>query len=413
MRNTMIQNVDPTLSVWRLVERVEKRSTILNHRRTMNLISYEIEDVTLVDHTATRIFSGFQVFSKFLPQQKRYREMAQHAESIYVFGVPDIEPPAIPNITYVALDRYDKLAKEWFLVSYGQGYASALATEELTDLSTPDEQRIFKGLWTFDLSLVAILDEWLANTVSAQILNPIDENAHNNASQVRTLNNTINRMLGRIHREKSPLIRDELKTLIKTGLYPSILNYTGQAQDTHEQELVIVFTDLRNFTQLSESMDSRQLVERIINPYLSIVSQTIYQYGGMVDKFLGDGVLAVFGLEGSPDDAVSQALAASREILNQCLARDMPPIGIGIASGRVSVGRIGSDLRHEQTVIGDAVNIAQRLSQLGHNDAWLSHTIYDSLPHQTQQMVESRGKMALKGKAEPHLVYRVGANSLA
>ncbi|MCU0495945.1 MAG: hypothetical protein MUF87_01185 [Anaerolineae bacterium] len=406
----MIQNVDPMLSVWRLVERVEKRSTILNHRRTMNLISYEIEDVTLIDHTPTRIFSGFQVLSKFLPQQKRYREMAKHAESIYVFGVPDIDPPPIPNITYVALDRHDKLAKEWFLVSYGPGYASALATEELTDLSTPDDQRIFKGLWTFDLSLVAILDEWLANTVNAQIMNPLDENTHNNPLQVRTLNNTINRMLGRIHREQSPLIRDELKTLIKTGLYPSILNYTGQPQppqDSREQEVVILFTDLRNFTQISETMDSRQLVERIINPYLSIVSQTIYQYGGMVDKFLGDGVLAVFGLEGSPSDAVRQALAASHEILKQCLARDMPPIGIGIASGVVSIGRIGSEVRHEQTVIGDAVNTAQRLSQLGHNDAWLSHTIYRYVPHDKQHLVESRGKIELKGKSEPHHVYRL------
>jgi DICT domain-containing protein len=107
-------NIDPQFSVFRLVQRVQAQNTPLRHRRTMSQVSYEIENATLADSARNRIFSGFQYMSKFTPQVKRYTQMAAKAEAVYVFGVPDVEPPAIANVTYVPLSPKDQLAKECF-----------------------------------------------------------------------------------------------------------------------------------------------------------------------------------------------------------------------------------------------------------------------------------------------------------
>src|SRR5689334_15527417 len=146
-------SIDPAFSIYKLVDRLKNQNTILRHRQSMSEVSYEIENATLLDGAHTRIFAGFQRMSKFVPQIPRYTKMALQAESVYVFGIPDTELPSIPNITYVPLEATDQLAKEWFLVSYGIDYASALATQELTRIDDPDEQRQFNGVWTFNVSL--------------------------------------------------------------------------------------------------------------------------------------------------------------------------------------------------------------------------------------------------------------------
>ena len=169
--------VDPTFSVYRLIERIESHSILLNHRRTMSMISFEIENATLIDGARSRIFAGFQYMSKFLPQAKRYQKLAVSGESIYVFGVYDVEPPVIPNIKYIPLASTDRLASEWFVIAHGTGYSSALATQELSRFSDPDDQRQFKGIWTFDMAIVAIMHDWLASLVDARPLSEA-EKAH-------------------------------------------------------------------------------------------------------------------------------------------------------------------------------------------------------------------------------------------
>lgn len=165
----MPMNLDSSFSVYYLVERLHNAKTqLLQDRKTMNVISYEIENATILDQAKTRIFSGFQRMSRFLPQVKRYEKLAKNAESIYVFGIPDVKPPAIDNITFIPIEPHFQLAKEWFLVSFGRPFASALATEEVTHIDDPDHIRQFKGVWTFDTSMVAILEEWLTRIVDAE-----------------------------------------------------------------------------------------------------------------------------------------------------------------------------------------------------------------------------------------------------
>ncbi|GEM_PF-782707 len=189
--------VDPQFSVYHLVQRVKSQSTLLNHRRTMSLVSYEIENATLMDDARTRVFSGFQYMSRFVPQIPRYRRLAEKAESIYVFGVPDVEVPEIPNIIYVPLKPTDQLAKEWFLISYGRDYFSALATEEKTNITDPDEVRLFNGVWTFEFALVNIMNEWLTSAVDARPL-PFTETEVNYGRQVRLMSTTMARLTSRM-----------------------------------------------------------------------------------------------------------------------------------------------------------------------------------------------------------------------
>lgn len=189
-------DIDPHFSVYKLVKRVHTSDTFLRHRFTMSRVSYEIENATLVDNAHTRIFAGFQYMSKFLPQIKRYTRIAAASESVFVFGVPDVEVPAIPNITYIPLKETDALAREWFIVAYGLDYASALATEETTRIHTPDSQRMFNGVWTFNLSLVSILNEWLTNTVDVRPLNWRGEDMQY-GRQIELMNKSMERLIHR------------------------------------------------------------------------------------------------------------------------------------------------------------------------------------------------------------------------
>ena len=223
-------NIDPNFSVYGLVKRTQEKDAILNHRRTMTIISHEIENATLLDGANTTIFSGFQRLSKFLRQIERYKRIAKNAKAVYVFGENDVMPPPIDNITYVPLKPTDHLVKEWFLVSYGSDYYSALATEELTHIDDPDPDRVFKGVWTFDLKLVQILYEWLAMSVDMRP-DMLPEQTHNYQNQVQVMSNTIGRMNVRMLNGKAAseqTIPDELKKLIDDGLHPALTEVSNE-----------------------------------------------------------------------------------------------------------------------------------------------------------------------------------------
>jgi DICT domain-containing protein len=215
-------SVDASFSVYHQVAQVQRESKVVRHRHTMSFISYEIENATLIDHARTRIFSSFQVMSKFLPQVERYKKLAAKAESVYVFGVPDIQPPTIPNIQYIDLSPDDQLAKEWFLVSYGPEYVSALATEELTHYTDPDQLRLFKGIWTFDFELVTQVKRSLNKIVGAQPLIHSPKE-HNYSRQVQLMSQSLERVTAYNMRPRPKTsTNEELKVVIDQELRPAL-----------------------------------------------------------------------------------------------------------------------------------------------------------------------------------------------
>jgi adenylate cyclase len=139
-----------------------------------------------------------------------------------------------------------------------------------------------------------------------------------------------------------------------------------------ERETVILFADLRAFTRLSEGKLPYDLVF-LLNRYFAEMGQAVEAAGGHIDKFIGDGVMALFGLDRGPAAGCREALAAARAMalrldqLNHALAHDLPEplrIGIGIHSGPAIVGEMGYRRAVSLTAVGDTVNTASRLESL-------------------------------------------------
>jgi class 3 adenylate cyclase/DICT domain-containing protein len=401
--------IDPDFSVYHLVGRIRQTSTMISHRRTMNIMSYEIEDATRVHRSRGRIFASFQLMSKFIPQMDRYKEIARNAEHVYVFGVPDVVLPELDNITYVKLAPADQLSREWFVVNHGREFHSVLATEELSDVHDRDTSRLFHGLWTFDVDMVRIIEEWLSSAVDANPLN-IGEDEYNFQRQTEIMSHTMERLLNMRDwyedgSKNRPVITAQVKSAVKSVVQPELnARKPSLAPDiSSEREAVILFSDLRDFTKLSEEISPQMLVDNVLNPYIKIVTEAVLQHGGRIDKFLGDGILAIFGDDGC--NKVDNALQAAIEALsNLRMYHSDFPVGFGLACGEVMIGEIGSSSVRENTVIGDAVNVAQRLSSLGYNGIWVSDSIYNNLS--SANGLESVGEFSLKGKSTPHTVYR-------
>jgi adenylate cyclase len=135
------------------------------------------------------------------------------------------------------------------------------------------------------------------------------------------------------------------------------------------QTITVLFADIRGFTTLSER-ESPERVVNLLNRYFTAMSEIIFEHGGTLDKYIGDGLMAIFGAPtataNDANNAVKTAVAMQRRInrLNGELVADglLPiTVGIGLHTGNALVGYIGSEIRSEYTAIGDTVNLAARL----------------------------------------------------
>jgi class 3 adenylate cyclase/CHASE2 domain-containing sensor protein len=138
------------------------------------------------------------------------------------------------------------------------------------------------------------------------------------------------------------------------------------------REVTVWFSDLASFTKMSEAMSPEELVEAL-NAYLSIVTETIVGHRGMIDKYIGDAVVGVFGAPLDDPDHAGNAVDAARECQARLAAfaeersrsgRPWPHTRLGLNTGPALVGNIGSAQRFDYTVMGDAVNLAARLESL-------------------------------------------------
>ncbi len=133
----------------------------------------------------------------------------------------------------------------------------------------------------------------------------------------------------------------------------------------------ILFTDIRNFTAMSHGTDAAEVV-RLLNDYFTDMVDIVFRYGGTLDKFVGDGLMAVYGAPFDRDHAPLRAVLTALEMVVAVRRRNFDlggqgadlRIGAGIATGDVIAGNIGSLQRMEYTVIGDSVNLAARLENL-------------------------------------------------
>lgn len=188
---------------------------------------------------------------------------------------------------------------------------------------------------------------------------------------------------------------------------------TQPVGDTSEQRQVcILVLDIRNFTTFSEARGADEVVA-YLNTLWSAMVEAVNEHNGIVNKFLGDGFLAVFGAPLSDGKDCQNALAAARRIVSEAerLTQEgnLPPTRVGIAlhAGNAVVGNIGSRERKEYTVIGDVVNVAFRIEALNKE---LGSTLLISEPVQQVVQVgdaEAIAPMPIRGRREPVQLYRV------
>lgn len=181
------------------------------------------------------------------------------------------------------------------------------------------------------------------------------------------------------------------------------------------KELTILFSDIRGFTTLSESLTSSQ-VKEFLDLYFTMMSQIIFNKQGTIDKYIGDSIMAFWGAPLNDEKNALHAVEAALEMqgklvdLNQILESKRLPslkIGIGINTGMVHVGDMGSHFRRAYTVIGDAVNLASRLESLTKlccADILVGQTTQE----QTRDAIVYRnlGKVSVKGKTNQVTIYQ-------
>jgi adenylate cyclase len=179
-----------------------------------------------------------------------------------------------------------------------------------------------------------------------------------------------------------------------------------------QREGTVMFTDLRGFTTFAESLTPDRVIE-VLNHYLSEMSDAILDHGGTLVAYMGDGIMAVFGAPIGQDDHADRALATAREMLQTRLPRFNAwlqeqglgsgfRMGIGLNSGSVMSGNVGSERRVEYTAVGDATNVAARIEQMTKgtpHQLLLSGTTKEALVEAPEdllfvQEVELRGRRA-------------------
>jgi len=178
------------------------------------------------------------------------------------------------------------------------------------------------------------------------------------------------------------------------------------------RDVTILLADIRGFTALAETFSAMTVME-LLNRYFSHMSEVITQYGGTIDKLMGDSMMVLFGVpQAAADDverAISCAVAMQRamsEFNQQNFELDLPEMymGIGINSGKVMVGALGSDYHREYTVVGDAVNITSRIeAQSLRGQILLSENTYQ-LAKSFVQVGEPNNVM-VKGKKQTMCLY--------
>ncbi len=179
------------------------------------------------------------------------------------------------------------------------------------------------------------------------------------------------------------------------------------------RDVTILFADIRGFTSMTENADAHEIVE-LLNDYFEVMVEVLFEFEGTLDKYVGDEIMALFGVPVSSEDAVIRAVKCAVEMQNALIefnqtrtAENQDPVyvGIGVNTGPVIYGAIGSTKTLQYTVIGDAVNIASRLCSVAK-----AGEVIISL--ETMQQVKDHinvielPKVKVKGKVDELSIYR-------
>ncbi len=428
-----------SLSLYPLVARQNPRDLSTTSVQTLLAISHSLEDVVMRHRLALTFYAGFQRVSSFLPQVDRFARLAALCQEVLVFAVPDAPFPALPGVTLVPLDDDAPLAREWFIVVDHERFGAALLTRQLGEGTARVTRktiafgrgRLYEGVLSFEDQLVGAARQAL-DVALGRNYQPVQRSREAllafespytvfGRSLVHYLEENNQQLLG-LYQTLAQRTRElerlqgVVRKLVSQRAWEEAQAFGEATPDTRStvevQPLTILFTDVEQFSRLSEAVDPAVLLESL-NRYLDVLATTVYQYRGDVDKFLGDGMMAFFE---DPLAALRCALTILGRVAvfnaQQAAAlRPTLPTRVGLATGISLIGHIGSRDRQEITVMGDAVNLASRLQV----KATPGGLVMDGATYEgCGRPAAAVGHLArIYGKSELQMIYEVGPDDLA
>jgi class 3 adenylate cyclase len=212
---------------------------------------------------------------------------------------------------------------------------------------------------------------------------------------------SFNAMMGGL--EERETLREAFGAYVAPDVADRVLE-EGELLEGEEVEVSVLFVDIRDFTAFAERSSARETVA-YLNEFYGLVVPVLTKHGGHANKFIGDGILGVFGAPERMGDHADRAVHAACDLASAISEtyRERLQVGIGINSGPVSAGTVGGGGRLEFTVIGDAVNVAARVERATREtgDTVLLTEASRCLLTDDEIEVEPRGELPLKGKSDP------------
>ncbi len=210
-------------------------------------------------------------------------------------------------------------------------------------------------------------------------------------------------------------LRNRLSRYVGNNLVEKLMSSkSGALLETERRRVTVLFADIRSFTMIAEQMSAEQVV-LLLNQYFSVMVDIIFKNNGLLDKFVGDQLIAVFGLVEDSGNASENAIRtaiemqeATEDMMRRRGAADeeLFDIGIGINTGLAILGNIGPSNRMDYTVIGDCVNVAARLEEMAMGgEIIIGEQTF--LENTGDFNIESRGEVYVKNKMEPVVCYNV------
>jgi adenylate cyclase len=286
-------------------------------------------------------------------------------------------------------------------------------------------ERTYLFLALIGLLISVAVGAWIARSVSRPVLQlaegtrKIGAGDYSHRIKVRT-NDEIGQLAGAFnHMSEGLAERDQVRDLLGKVVSPAVATELLRKDvilGGEEREVTILFSDLRSFTSMCEARSAQEMLG-VLNHYFTRMSAIVEAHGGVVDKYVGDAMMALFGAPLAIPDAADCAMESALEMsealdeLNrewQAEGRHALSMGIGINSDLVVAGNMGSQTRLNYTVIGDGVNLASRLEALTKTPDYGARII---VSHSTLERAKGRyrtrrlGEVAVKGKQKPTEIY--------
>jgi adenylate cyclase len=343
-------------------------------------------------------------------------------------------PEAARKVTSPDSTMVDAASRTWAVASYKpkqlvgrMGQVSIVAALDVTDIRTIVRRNLLYALGCLAVAaaISVAFGSRLASVMSGALksvsfaLGKVEKLDYVHVAPVKTGDELEDLAKGFNHMVDGLKERDNLRTTFGKYMTQTVMDHLLAGKVSLGGELLqvtILFSDIRSFTTISEKMDPQALVA-LLNEYFTEMVGIVMQEGGVVDKYIGDAIMAVFGAPvPKPEDAVNAVRAAVRMrqalvTLNKRLeARGIPELrtGIGIHTGEVVAGNIGSEKRMEYTVIGDPVNLASRLES-STKDLGVNVLISEETYELTKDVVTTRQvrEITVKGRKQPVMTYEI------